>query len=116
MLFQRRRRRSLIRKLFVASLLAVLLLIASVIALPQGGDQKHTLIINGKSTQVPLIEVNGHPYVGLEALANAVNGSLSSSGKMFALSYSGGSTNSSSSISASAAPTPPAQTQAAPPN
>jgi len=99
------------RKLFVASLLAALLLIAPVIALAQGGAQKRTLIINGKSTQAPLIEVNGHPYVGLEELANAIKGSLSSSGKMLALSYTVATTNASPCISAPASPTPPAQTQ-----
>jgi hypothetical protein len=59
----------------------------------QDTNQKRALIINGQSTQVPLVQVNGHPYVGLEALAKAINGSLSSSGNMFALSFSGSSTN-----------------------
>jgi hypothetical protein len=45
---------------------------------------------------VPVIQVNGRPYVGLEALAKAVDGSLSSSGNMFALSFSGGSANNAS--------------------
>jgi hypothetical protein len=94
-------------------LLAAALLIAPVIVISQG--QKQTLIINGQSTQVPLIQVNGHPYVGLEALADALNGSLSSSDAMFALSFSTGSTNSASSATnrASAAAVPAAQTQAA---
>ncbi len=107
----------MIRKLSVALLVTALLLSAPPIGPSQSASQKHTLIINGQSTQVPLITVNGHPYVGLEALAAAINGSLSSSGHMFALSFSGGSTNSplSATTSASAAPTPAAQTQAAPP-
>ncbi len=108
----------MIRKLSIALLVTALLLIAPPIGPSQGAGQKPTLIINGQSTLVPLITVNGHPYVGLETLAVAINGSLSSSGNMFALSFSGGSTNSplSATTSASASPTPVAQTQAAPSN
>jgi hypothetical protein len=84
----------MIGKPSVASSLAVLLLIAPSIALSQGTSQKRTLIINGQSTQVPVIQVNGQSYVGLEALADAVHGSLSYSGKMVALSVPVGSANS----------------------
>jgi hypothetical protein len=95
--------------------LTVALLIAPMIVLSQGGGHKQTLIINGQSTQVPLIQVNGHPYVGLEALADALSGSLSSSDTMFALSFSIGSTNGASSVTGASAPTAPAmQSQAAP--
>jgi hypothetical protein len=66
--------------------LAALLLITPTVVLSQSGKQKSTLIINGQSTDVPLILVNGHPYVGLEALADALKGSLSSAGSRFALS------------------------------
>jgi hypothetical protein len=106
----------MIRKRSVALLLVALLLTAPAIVISQSVGQKRTLIINGHSTQVPLITVSGHPYVGLEALAVAINGSLSSSGNMFALSFSGGSPNrvSSATASESAAPAPAAQTQAAP--
>jgi hypothetical protein len=83
----------MIRKPRIASLLAAMILLGSAMLLSQGTGPRHTLIINGQATQVPLIQVNGHPYVGLEALAKAFNGSLSSSGNMFALSFSGGSGN-----------------------
>jgi len=66
--------------------LAALLLITPTVVLSQAGKQRNTLIINGQPTDVPLIQVNGHPYVGLEALADALNGSLSSAGSRFALS------------------------------
>ena len=99
----------------ITLLLTVGLLVAPMIVLSQGGGHKQTLVINGQSTQVPLIQVNGHPYVGLEALADALNGSLSSSDTMFALSFSTGSTNSTSSATsgASAATAPASQSQAA---
>jgi len=63
-----------------------LLLVILVGVLSLGAADKHTLIINGQSTEVPLIFVSGHPYVGLEALAKAINGSVSSSGAVVALS------------------------------
>jgi hypothetical protein len=53
---------------------------ALVFALSLSADEKHTLMLNGRSTEVPVIYVNGHPYVGLEALAMALNGSVSSAG------------------------------------
>jgi hypothetical protein len=73
-------------KLSIVSRLAVLLLMLPAVLCGQSSSHKHTLILNGRSTDVPLIQVNGHAYVGLEALADALKGSLSSSGKMIALS------------------------------
>jgi hypothetical protein len=103
----------MIRKIPAASLLTAMILLGSAILLSQDAGQKSTLIINGQSTQVPLIQVNGHPYVGLEALAKAVNASLSSSGNMFALSLSGGSANNPSYAASSGAAAPAATNQAA---
>jgi hypothetical protein len=103
----------MIRKPPIVPLLAAMLLLGSAILLSQDTGQKQTLIINGQSTQVPLIQVNGHPYIGLEALAKAVNGSLSSSGNMFALSFSGGSANNASYAASSGAAAPAASSQAA---
>ena len=74
------------RKPSIVSRLAALLLILPAVLSSQSSSQKHTLIINGRSTEVPLIQVKGHAYVGLEALTDAFKGSLSSSGKMIALS------------------------------
>jgi hypothetical protein len=74
--------------------------------------ERHTLIINGQSTEVPVIFLSGHPYVGLEALAKAVNGSVSSSGAVVALSLPN---HAPSPAVASAAPEP-APTQSAPSN
>jgi hypothetical protein len=59
----------MIGKPSIVSGLVALLLIIPAVLLSQGSTQKHTLIINGQSTEVPLIQVNGHAYVGLEALA-----------------------------------------------
>ncbi len=72
-------------RISIACLLATLFLVVPGIALSQGTNQNQTLIINGQSTQVSVIQVNGHSYVALEALANAVNGSLSTGGNQIAL-------------------------------
>lgn len=53
------------------------LLITSGVALGQAQRQSSTLVINGLSGQVPMIQNNGHTYVDLETLARTANGSLS---------------------------------------
>ena len=63
---------------------ALLLIILAVVVSLKAAE-RHTLVINGESTEVPVIFVSGHPYVGLEALANTLNGSVSSSGAIVAL-------------------------------
>jgi len=94
----------MMRKLTTA-LPAAVLLVAPPIALSQVPGPRQTLIINGQSTQVPVIQLNGHSYVGLEALADAVHGSLSYAGNMIALSVSVGSVNSPSPASMAPAST-----------
>jgi hypothetical protein len=61
----------------IAWLLVSVLLAVSGIASAQVANQSRTLIINGQSTQVPVIQMKGRSYVDLEALASAVNGTLS---------------------------------------
>jgi hypothetical protein len=69
-----------------AWLLLLIFLGVSGVALAQDANQSRTLIINGQSTKVPVIQVNGRSYVDLEALASAVNGSLSFAGSQIAFS------------------------------
>src|ERR1700739_228166 len=106
----------MIGKLSIVSRLAGLLLIIPAVLLSQSSTQKHTLIINGRSTEVPLIHVNGHAYGGLEVLAAALKVPLSPSGKMIALSVPVGSANSAPTTTvATALPaSPPAPDHAAP--
>ena len=93
-----------------------LLLVILVGVLSLTAAERHTLIINGQSTEVPLIFVSGHPYVGLEALAKAINGSVSSSGAVVALSLRSN-TASNTPPSATASPArEPAPTQTLPSN
>jgi hypothetical protein len=72
-----------------AWLLAVLLVGISGIAVAQDANQNRTLIVNGRSENVPVIQVDGRSYVDLEALARAANGSLSFSGNEIALTLPG---------------------------
>ncbi len=92
-----------------ACLLATLFLVMPGIALSQGTNQNQTLIINGQSTQVSVIQVNGRSYVDLAALASAANGSLSFAGNQIALSVNFG-----SATPAASAPAPPPAAAPAP--
>ena len=94
---------------------ALLLIILAVVVSLRAAE-RHTLIINGQSTDVPVIFVSGHPYVGLQALASALNGSVSSSGAMVALSLPASSANRVPSPTTTPAAPVPAPTQAAPSN
>lgn len=100
-----------IRRSF-AWLLGAFLLVVSGIAVAQDANQNRTLIVNGQSANVPVIQVNGRSYVDLEALARAANGSLSFSGNMIALTLPGppanANTTSPNTTSASASAAPPA--------
>lgn len=70
----------------IPCLLLALFLVVPGIALSQDAKQNRTLIVNGQSTQVPVVQVNGRSYVDLEALASVVNGSLSFAGTQIAFS------------------------------
>jgi hypothetical protein len=94
------------QKLPRSCLLTAVILIAPAHMPSQDSENTRTLIINGQATQVSVIQVKGHSYVDLEALANAVNGSLSYSATAIALSMPIGSAYAASSA---AAPVTPAQ-------
>jgi hypothetical protein len=70
-------------------LILVMLLIVPAIALSQAGQQTRTLIVNGQSGQVTVVQVNGHAYVDLEALARIGNGSLGFKGNQITLTLPG---------------------------
>jgi hypothetical protein len=77
----------------IAGVLVALFLVVSGIARAQDVNQNRTLVINGHSEQVPVIQANGRSYVDLEALAQAVNGSLSFAGNQIVLTLSGSPAN-----------------------
>ena len=61
------------------------LLFVSVTVFGQAQQQSTTLVVNGKSGQVPVIQRGGRTYVDLGALAQLANGSLSFSDNGIAL-------------------------------
>src|SRR5271155_257109 len=107
-IWNRRSRAMRIRQSF-AWLLGAFLLVVSGIAVAQDANQDRTLIVNGQSENVPVIQVNGRSYVDLEALARATNGSLSYSGNQIALNLPNSPANAyTASANTASAPAPPA--------
>jgi hypothetical protein len=50
-----------------------------------GSASAQTLIVNGLPEQIEVVQLNGHSYVDIEALARVANGSLSFSGSQITL-------------------------------
>ena len=100
---------------WIAWLQVSVLLAVSGIASAQVANQSRTLIINGQSTQVPVIHMKGRSYVELEALASAVKGTLSFSGNQIAFSVPIGPANTTPSSPAATPGSAPAQAQASNP-
>lgn len=55
----------------------------------QGGQTSRILIISGYSGELPILDLNGHSYVDIEALARLANGSLSFDGNQVVLTLPG---------------------------
>lgn len=68
---------------------AIVFLILPVVASAQNAATSQTLIVNGQSGLVPMIQVKGRSFVDLEALARAAGGSISYAGNQVALSIPG---------------------------
>jgi hypothetical protein len=70
-------------------LLVAVLMIVPAFALSRAAQAPQTLIVNGQPTQITVVQMNGHSYVDLEALARAANGSLSFNGNQITLTLPG---------------------------
>jgi hypothetical protein len=77
------------RKPSGTTLLLATLVIVSALALCRAAQAPQTLIVNGQPTQITVVQMNGHSYVDLEALARAANGSLSFNGNQISLTLPG---------------------------
>ena len=64
------------RKPSGTTILLAVLLIVPALALCRAAQAPQTLIVKGQPTQITVVQMNGHSYVDLEALARAANGSL----------------------------------------
>ena len=98
------RKKSSLLPLFLALLLSV-----PVLALPQTAQVSRTLIVNGQTGQMTVVQINGRSYVDLEALAQIANGLLAFQGNQIILTLPGASNGSAASafptsVPAAAAP------------
>ena len=66
-------------------LILLVLFIVPDLALTQTVQQSRTLIVNGQSGQVKVMEIDGRSYVDLESLARIGNGTLAFSGNQITL-------------------------------
>jgi hypothetical protein len=77
------------RKPSGTTLFLAVLMIVPALALSRAAQEPQTLIVNGQRTQISVVQMNGHSYVDLEALARAANGSLSFNGNQISLTLPG---------------------------
>ena len=61
------------RKPFGTTLFLAVLLIVPALASCRAEQVPQTLIVNGQPTHISVVQLNGHSYVDLEALARAAN-------------------------------------------
>jgi len=85
-------------------LILLVLLIVPGLALSQAEQQGRTLIVNGQSGQVKMIQIDGRSYVDLESLARIVNATLGFRGDQITLTLPG----SAAGTAAAPPPSPPA--------
>jgi len=88
----------------LATLFVVMLLILPVLALPQSAPMNRTLVVNGQTGQVTVVQINGRSYVDLEALAQVANGSLAIQGNQIMLTLPGAASVSATSASPTSGP------------
>jgi hypothetical protein len=72
-------------RLLSASLMLLVLLTVVEVAASQAVPQNRTLIVNGQSGQVTVMQTNGRSFIDLEALAQLANGSLGFRGNQIIL-------------------------------
>jgi len=65
------------------------LMIVPALALCRAAQAPQTLIVNGQPTPISVVQMNGHSYVDLEALARVANGSLIFNGNQITMTLPG---------------------------
>jgi len=90
-------------KLWRGCLVLLVLLIVPGLAYSQAVQQSRTVIVNGQSGQVKVMEIDGRSYVDLESLARIANGTVGFSGNQITLTLPSSAAN-----TASAPSSPPA--------
>lgn len=95
--------RLLQKRPFGTWLILAMLLASPAFALSQAAQENLTLIVNGRPGPAAVVQMNGHSYVEIEALARAASGSLSFKGNQILLTLPA--------PTASAVPAPSAKTE-----
>jgi hypothetical protein len=85
-------------------LILFVLLIVPGLALSQAVQQNRTLIVNGRSGHVKVLEIDGRSYVDLESLARIANGTLGFSGNQITLTLPSSATGTASAAAPSSPP------------
>jgi len=88
-------------------LILLVLLIVPGLALSQAEQQSRTLVVNGQSGQVKMIQIDGRSYVDLESLARIVNATLGFRGDQITLTLPGPSAGTASAAAPSSTPAHP---------
>jgi hypothetical protein len=86
----------------LAPLILATLLVVPALTLSQAAQGPRTLIVNGQPGHVNVVQMNGHSYVDLEALARVANGSLGFNGDVITLTLPGAASTSSPSANSPA--------------
>jgi hypothetical protein len=83
--------------LYIRVMLVLVLLFPAQVVWPQVVQENKLLVVNGHSGETAIIQINGRPYVDLEALVRVANGSLTFQGNeiLLTLPTSSGSTQTS---------------------
>jgi hypothetical protein len=93
------RKRSFSKWLILAAILAL-----PIIVLSQAAQQNSTLIVNGRSGVVAVVQLNGRSYIEVEALARVASGSLSFKGNQIILTLPASTTSAAPATSPTAEP------------
>jgi hypothetical protein len=86
-------------------------LIPNLLVSPAAQENRY-LTVNGQSSQVAVLQINGRSYADLEALARAVNGSLAFNGNQISLTLPSSATSPPSASSPDTSPTEPGLSKA----
>ena len=77
------------RKILGHGWLALVLVLIPGAVLPQASQESGVLTVSGHPGEVPVTQINGRPYVAVDALAQLMNGSLGYQGSRITLKLPG---------------------------
>ncbi len=75
-------------------LTSILVVFSGALVIAQGGQTQRVLVLTGHPGELPILDVNGHSYVDIEAFARVANGSVIFRGNQAVLTLPGATTDS----------------------